>query len=142
MQPDNKLKFLVVDDIGTGRSVLEAMLSRYGEVETASGGEAALSAYREAAASGEMYDLLLLDIDMPGMDGITTLKKLREFEREEGLSTTKTVMQTASSKREHVQAAVAEGAVGYLLKPLNFTEVVEMLVRLDLVAESERGLVD
>lgn len=129
----NGLRFLVVDDVATGRGVLAAMLSRYGEVDAAPDGASALKSYREAAASGEMYDLLLLDIMMPGMNGITCLNKVRAFERDEGLPTTPAVMTTGTDRREHVEGARKAGAIGYLIKPLSFDKIVAVLEQLQLI---------
>ena len=132
-EASNGLRFLVVDDVATGRTVLGAMLSRYGQVDEAAGGVPALQSYRDAAASGEMYNLLLLDIMMPDMDGITLLKEVRAFEREKGLPATAAVMTTATDAREHVHRAMQAGAVGYLIKPLSFPMVVAELERLGLI---------
>ena len=129
----NGLRFLVVDDVATGRGVLTAMLSRYGEVDAAPDGVSALKSYREAAASGEMYDLLLLDIMMPEMDGITFLNRVRAFERDEGLPATPAVMTTATDRREYVEGARKAGAIGYLIKPLSFDKIVAVLEQLKLI---------
>ena len=122
-----------MDDVATNRVVLRAMLSRFGHVDEAAGGASALQLYRDAAASGEMYDLLLLDIMMPDMDGITLLNEVRAFEREEDLPGTAAVMTTATDQRHHVTGASRAGAVGFLLKPLSPQKVVGMLKRLELI---------
>ena len=127
------LRFLMVDDVATDRAVLGAMLSRYGHVDEATGGVSALQSYRNAAASGAMYDLLLLDIMMPGMDGVTLLNEVRAFERKEGLPATAAVMTTATDQRHHVYGAMRAGAVGYLLKPVSFEKVVAVLKRIELI---------
>ena len=132
-EASNGLKFLVVDDIALGRSVLVAMLSRYGRVDAAENGVSALQSYQDAAASGAMYDLLLLDIMMPEMDGITLLKEVRAFEREKGLPATAAVITTATDAREKVHGAMQAGAVGYLIKPLSFEKVSAVLERLELI---------
>ena len=98
-ETSNALKFLVVDDIATGRSVLVTMLSRYGQIDAAAGGVSALHLYRDATASGDMYDLLLLEIKMPEMDGIALLNEVRAFEREQGLPATAAVMTSGTDQQ-------------------------------------------
>jgi two-component system, NarL family, sensor histidine kinase BarA len=68
-----KLRILLADDAVAARVLTSALLRRMGfEVDVADGGEAAL-----ALAGRTHYDLVLLDLDMPGMDGIATARKLR-----------------------------------------------------------------
>jgi two-component system, NarL family, sensor histidine kinase BarA len=68
-----KLRILLADDAVAARVLTSALLRRMGfEVDVADGGEAAL-----ALAGRTHYDLFLLDLDMPGMDGIATARKLR-----------------------------------------------------------------
>ncbi len=132
-EASQRLRFLVVDDVATDRVVLRAMLSRFGHVDEAASGASALQLYRDAAASGEMYDLLLLDIMMPEMDGITFLNRVRAFERDEGLPATPAVMTTATDRREYVEGARKAGAIGYLIKPLSFDKIVAVLEQLKLI---------
>jgi CheY-like chemotaxis protein len=68
-----KLRILLADDAVAARVLTSALLRRMGfDVDVADGGEAAL-----ALAGRTRYDLILLDLDMPGMDGIVTARKLR-----------------------------------------------------------------
>lgn len=130
-----QLRFLVVDDLGVGRSVLGAMLGRFGEVETADSGARALEVYEEAVRDGKGFDLGLLDVMMPGMDGLMLLAKMREFERERGLPEMTVVMTSAIDQSEYVYAAREAGASGYLIKPLDLSKLVAVLQRLELVGE-------
>lgn len=129
----NGLRFLVADDAAINRRVLVAMLSRFGQVDAATGGVSALRSYRDAATSSEMYDLLLLAAMMPDMDGIALLNEVRVFERDKGLPATAVVMVTASNERDHIRRAVQAGAVGYFIKPFSFETVVAVLKRLELI---------
>jgi CheY-like chemotaxis protein len=131
--PSDELRFLVVDDIATGRSVLEAMLSRHGRVDTVDDAESAFEAFQSALADEDPYDVLLLDIMMPDTDGIELLGRIRAHEREHDAEPTHAVMTTALDDREHVQAALDVGASAYLVKPIGMARVVGVLVKLGLL---------
>ena len=127
-------RFLVVDDIDTGRKVLAAMMSRFGRVDVAGSAAEALEKLGAADEEGDAYDLLLLDIMMPEMDGIQLLCRVREQERRTGKPPAKAVMTTALDEREHIEAALEAGASGYLLKPLSIGKVTSQLQKLNLLA--------
>ena len=63
------MKTLIVEDDFTSRAVLQTFLSRYGECHIAVNGWEAVEAFRIALESGPRYDLICMDIMMPGMDG-------------------------------------------------------------------------
>jgi two-component system cell cycle sensor histidine kinase/response regulator CckA len=75
--PENVPALLLIDDDKTVRSLLLTLLSRCGyRVVAAAGGEEAIALYRDLH---EIVSLVLLDVQMPGMDGPTTLRELRKF---------------------------------------------------------------
>ena len=92
------------------RLILEAAGVRLDIVET---GVAALE--RLAAQS---YDAVLMDMQMPEMDGLTATRLLRERERTLGLARTPVIMLTANALDEHVHASLAVGADAHLAKPV------------------------
>jgi len=101
-------RILIVDDHPLTRGALAALLAQQGfEVvgEAASGEEAI------AAADRLQPDLVLLDLTMPGMDGLTALPKIREE-----APSSEVVVLTASDAEENLLAAIRAGASGYLLK--------------------------
>jgi len=101
-------RILIVDDHPLTRDALAALLAQQGfeVVGDASNGEEAIL----AARSGQP-DLVLLDLTMPGMDGLTALPKIREVAPE-----CEVVVLTASDAEENLLAAIRGGAAGYLLK--------------------------
>jgi CheY-like chemotaxis protein len=111
-------RVLVVDDNEAARKVAEAFLKRGGYgVTVAAGGEEAL---RLAAA--EKFDLVLMDLQMPGMDGITVTERLREMS---GYERTPVVALTANAGDEYRILCLSQGMQGYLPKPVES----EMLLR-------------
>jgi DNA-binding NarL/FixJ family response regulator len=101
-------RILIVDDHPLTRDALTSLLTQQGfEVvgDAASGEEAIL------AARNSQPDLVLLDLTMPGMDGLTALPKIREEAPE-----CEVVVLTASDAEENLLGAIRAGASGYLLK--------------------------
>ena len=76
------MKILVVDDQLSDQEELRFILDVYGTVDTASDGKEAMEAFCYALRSESPYDVVLLDIRMPVMNGQTVLKKMRQAERE------------------------------------------------------------
>jgi DNA-binding NtrC family response regulator len=123
-----KIKILVVDDELSIRESLSGWLRQDGfEVENAADGLAALSMIKETH-----YDIMLIDVKMPEMDGLTLLKQLKEMEPEIAV-----VMMTAHGAIQDAVDAMRLGAYDYLLKPFDLEELsltIDKLVRLQTLA--------
>lgn len=78
------MRMLIVDDDRLDRTVLEKILGRSSTVRTANDGEEALDMFGKAIDEGAPYDVVILDIIMPGIDGVTTCKLMRLVERARG----------------------------------------------------------
>jgi CheY-like chemotaxis protein/signal transduction histidine kinase/HPt (histidine-containing phosphotransfer) domain-containing protein len=123
---------LVVDDNPTARHVLTDMLRGYGlTVSSADSGAAAIAMLESASIVGEPFDLVLLDWQMPGMDGLETSRRIHSDAR---LSQTPAiVMMTAFGRDEVMQRAQAAGLEGFLIKPVNtsvlYNTVADLLRR-------------
>ncbi len=76
------MKVMVVDDELVSRKKMEKILSSFGEVKAVENGEKAIDVFRKASDEGEGFDLITLDIEMPGIDGTETLFEIREIENE------------------------------------------------------------
>ena len=115
-----KILILVVDDEPDYITTVQCRLewSHY-EVITATNGEEAL----EKAAS-EKPDLILLDTNMPVMNGHEMLEHLR---RHPSLKDVPVIMVTARCEAEDVAAASAYGVADYVAKPFDFTELLEKI---------------
>ncbi len=111
------VRLLLVDDDRLILTTLSSGLRAMGyEVEVAASAEAAL-----AACAASHFDLALLDIAMPGMNGIELAREMR------GNEGPPVVFLSAYSDLGLVETAVGEGALGYLVKPLDITQVVPTL---------------
>jgi two-component system response regulator PilR (NtrC family) len=112
-------RILVVDDDQSLREFLTITLGRDGfEVVAAASGPEALRAMAEAPA-----DLALVDLKMPGMDGLETLRRLKELSE-----TVAVVIVTAFATTETAIQALKEGAYDYLIKPFKIDEL-KLVVR-------------
>lgn len=114
---------LAVDDNRTNLVVLRMMLGRVGaRVSLASGGPEALEAFRNTR-----FDLVICDISMPDMDGVSLLRGLREIEAEDGRARTPAVAFTANAMTHQVEGYLAAGFDDCLTKPLKLARLVELL---------------
>lgn len=111
---------LVVDDNPDNRHILATMLANIGaDVLVADGGTAALDVLRR-----RIVDLVLMDIRMPGMDGMQTLRQLRD---EFGAGAPRCVAITASALAHETERYLAAGFDGFIAKPFLFAQICECL---------------
>ncbi len=120
-------RVLVAEDNDINFAVLEAYLTRAGyPVERAVDGEAAV-----AAAPG--CDLVLMDVEMPGMDGLMATSRIRADERGRGAPAVPVLALTAHALDEYRDRCLAAGCTGYLAKP------VRMVALLDAIDDALAG---
>ncbi len=116
------MKILSVDDSKTIRMIVKRTFTPYDvTIVEASNGEEGL-----AAATAEKPDLIVLDITMPVMDGVTMLTKLKEDEALKGIPV---IMLTAESGRENVAYIAKLGVRDYLVKPFKDDQLIEKVKR-------------
>jgi DNA-binding NarL/FixJ family response regulator len=113
------MRILVVDDHGLFRDGIVSLLKAAGKTVV---GEASNGVEAIDQALQLRPDLVLLDIDMPEMNGIEALKQIRQK-----LPDTKVVMLTVSNEDDNLLKAVQAGAAGYLLKNLSADEFLSSL---------------
>jgi len=131
------MRILIVEDEVSNRLLLQRYLRGLHSVDVVVNGEEALEAFRLAHKDGEPYRLVLLDIQMPVMDGLEALRGIREMEKTLVVPSgqeAKVLMITAHNDKESVFNAFFKGnASGYLVKP------VERETLLDCIAGFERA---
>lgn len=110
-------KILITDDTLFMRVMLKGILgaSGYTDILEAENGEEAVAQFKK-----HQPDLVLMDITMPVMDGITATKIIRELD-----SNAKVVICSAMSQKEMVMEAVLAGAVDFIVKPFQSDRVIE-----------------
>jgi len=120
-QDGTPYKVLIVDDSKFVKKQLGKILESEGYeiISTAAHGAEAVDKYKEMKDS---IDLVTMDITMPGMDGITAMEKIVQFD-----SSAKVVMVSALGKQDLVKKSFMLGASNYIVKPLNRDKVVERL---------------
>jgi signal transduction histidine kinase/ActR/RegA family two-component response regulator len=115
------LQVLVVDDVAVNREVLGALLRQRGHaVQECGDGEAAIA---RVAAGG--VDLVLMDVEMPGLDGLEAARRIRALPGEPGRVPLWAV--TGRAFEQDVAQVHAAGMDGHLSKPVNFTQLGEVL---------------
>ncbi|WP_240609620.1 response regulator [Phenylobacterium deserti] len=112
---DRPLRILAADDHATNRRVLELTLAPLGaEVTLVGDGAQAL----EAWGSGD-FDLVLMDVQMPVLDGLSAIRELRQREARRGHGRVPVIALSAHASRRHVQMSLDAGADQHLTKPLS-----------------------
>jgi signal transduction histidine kinase/ActR/RegA family two-component response regulator len=120
------LSVLVADDHPTNRKVVELILSQIdARMVLVENGQQALDACRD-----DRFDIVLMDMQMPVMDGLTATREIRALEAREGRPRTPVVMLTANALAEHVAAARAAGADRHLSKPFDAADLIETVLHL------------
>ncbi len=130
VEPDaRRLRVLVADDHPTNRRVVELILAMAPvDLTSVEDGAQALAACRASA-----YDLVLMDMQMPVMDGLTATREIRLHEAAMGFDRTPIVMLTANALPDHVAAGQAAGADRHLAKPFNAADLLELVSDLALL---------
>jgi signal transduction histidine kinase/ActR/RegA family two-component response regulator len=129
------LRVLVAEDHPTNQKVVEIVLEPYDVVLTmVEDGQAALDAFAPGA-----FDAILMDMQMPVMDGLTATRLIREREAAAGAAPVLLIMLTANAMEEHVAAAKAVGADQHLSKPVRPGQLLEALARARMKKASQDG---
>lgn len=124
------MKFLVVDDQSTMRSLLKGMLTKMGftDVEEADDGEVGLNKVQR-----EKYDLVISDIHMTKMSGLEFLKETR---RTTTIKDTRFLLVTTESSKSAVLEAIKLKVNGYIIKPFTFDALQAKLKSLGIEAKA------
>jgi two-component system chemotaxis response regulator CheY len=116
------MRVLIAEDELGCRLVLQRYLHDVGHTDVAVNGLEAVESFRLALATGEPYDLVLLDIEMPEMDGQEALKAMRQVENDFAVGKegeARIFIITAHADQRNVcDAFFKGGATGYLVKPV------------------------
>lgn len=121
-----KLRVLIVDDNATNRAVLRYQFDSWGIPNDSSEGALnALERLREAAGEGYPYDIAILDMMMPGMDGV---ELAREIKSDPSISGTALIMLTSVGQYGDIEQARRAGIETYLTKPVRQSQLYNAIV--------------
>lgn len=127
------MNVLIVDDIVENRLALFHFLKKTANCDLAENGLFALSQFKSAHEKSEPYELVLLDLMMPEMDGIQCLEQIREWEATLGLDedcAAKVVIITALDDPDQIKRAFDAGCQEYLVKPVLKNNLIKTLNKL------------
>ncbi len=130
-KPARGLSVLVAEDNEINALLMRSLLTRLGHhAVIATNGAAALESWFAAKSAGTPYDLVLMDIQMPELDGIETAKRIRASEAGEPGRRTPILALTANTLVEDRYACFEAGMDGFLIKPLDREKLAEALAGL------------
>lgn len=130
------MKTLIVEDDFVSRTVLQELLKGYGVSHIAVDGREAIEAVRLALEAGQPYDLVCLDIMLPGMDGLEALRSIRGLERnapDGGSAPSKVIMTTALHDMKSLRKAYESMCDAFLTKPIHKAKLLEEMTALRLL---------
>lgn len=123
---DPKTKFLIVDDFSTMRRIVRNLLKELGYTNADEAEDGVVALQKLESMSSE-FDFVVSDWNMPNMDGLTLLQKIRSSPQLKHLPV---LMITAEAKKENIIAAAQAGASGYIVKPFTAATLAEKLEKI------------
>ena len=127
------VRVLLADDHPTNRIIIELILEVVGaEVVSVADGAQALEQFKQ-----QRFDVVLMDVQMPVMDGLTAIRAIRAFEIERGGRRTPVHVVTTNALPEHFRQSMAAGADGHITKPVAAPELLTaVMTAAESVAET------
>lgn len=133
------MRILIIDDEMVSRTKLELIMEYFGDCETLENGDEALAVFQNAHLENDPFDLIMLDINLPGMDGIQLLSAIRQAEKELGLEQSrraKILMTSSYRDKKRIVASVQSGCDDYIGKPFNLELIRYKLNKLGIKERS------
>ena len=130
------MKILLAEDDFVTRKFMTGFLSKYGECDVTVDGMEAVDAFMMALEDEEPYDLVVLDIMMPVMDGYQALMGIRNLEKERNIpeeKQAKVIMATALNDEKNVKMAFELGCTVYSGKPIDQDRFEQVLKKFGLI---------
>jgi len=130
---------LIVEDDFTSGKLLETYLSDCADCFITCDGPEAVEAFVDALDFGQPFDLICLDVMMPGMSGHEVLTEVRRIEAERGiggLDGVKVIMTTALDDSGNIMGSFREGCEAYVVKPVRKDKLLAEIEKLGLLSPS------
>ncbi len=124
------MKTLIVDDDLVSRAKMEAIVSEFGEFESVDSGALAVVAFKRAFVKQTPFDMIMLDILMPGRGGQDVLNDIRIIEKARRVpheDRSRIIMVSASAERNEVINCIRMGCDDYLVKPVNREKILHLI---------------
>jgi two-component system, chemotaxis family, chemotaxis protein CheY len=132
------MRCLIVEDDTVSSMALEQMMKKYGSCEVVTDGSQAAERFQQAHAAQNPFNLILMDIMMPEVDGLQAVLNIRKSEADMGITymhRVKVIMTTALTDPRTVMKALYEvDANSYLIKPIRVQKLEEELRALNLIS--------
>ncbi len=134
------MKVLIVDDTNTDRLLLKLYLNKLGyQVIEASNGQEAINQFIEHAQD---LDLILLDVQMPHMNGFEAVKAIRKIQKQEKQEWLPVIFLSASAKENDIVEGITAGGDDYLIKPIGQKILSAKMLAMQRISDMRRRLVD
>jgi putative nucleotidyltransferase with HDIG domain len=128
-----KMKIMVVDDEMVSRTKLKLIMENFGECQEVDNGKDAVDLFDKAHQQGQPFDLIMLDIDMPEMDGVEVLSEMIEAEIKLEIlkkHKAKILMVTSFTDKDRVVSCIQSGCDDYIAKPFDLNVIGKKLAKL------------
>ncbi len=120
-------RILVVDDVDINRMIVVSMLDEYGmDIHEADDGEVALKMFSDCKDGS--YDIILMDVNMPKMDGYQASRAIRDLDRQDSKKIP-IIALTANAFKEDIDKAIAHGMNGHIAKPVDMDILLKLLCK-------------
>lgn len=124
------MRVLIVDDELVSRTKMLKIMECFGECESVENGSEAMTAFTNAWENWRPFNLITLDVSMPGMDGTEVAARIREIEHAKNVSEekrAKILMVTGHSDKGTVYTSLQAGCNDYILKPFSKETIIKKL---------------
>jgi len=135
------MRVLIVEDDLVGSRLMKKFLEADCFCHLAFDGKEAIEAFDAALRDGKPYDLLFLDVMMPGVNGIDVLKTIRGLEEQRGVAAgkgVKVIMTTAMNDADVIMESFNARCDGYLVKPVRKEQLFEEIRNLGILPSETR----
>lgn len=136
------MKILIAEDDLASRRFMSRFMSAYGECDITVDGIEAIEAYILGLDSGEPYELVVLDVMMPRVDGIKALKTIRELEKARGIvgaERAKIIVTTALGETQYIMSGFETGLEMYINKPVETDRMEAAMEKMGLLDRKDGG---
>jgi PAS domain S-box-containing protein len=131
---NRRLRILLAEDSPDNRLLIEAYLKKLPyQLDTAENGQVAVEKFMR-----QHYDLVLMDVRMPVMDGYTAVRRIRDWERERGRPSTPIVALTASALEDDIRNSLEAGCTTHVGKPVRKSRLLETIRELTDLSTPDR----